>query len=187
MGFTAENLLRLAVVVNELESRGEDLKHLRIGLLPILRKIASGKLLAEAVVAFAGQPALLQRVAAMPLEEQKQVVAQGYLPPPEPKQASHGKAYTNWNRDPEDEEACGQPVLRRIANQGSEKDVAEMVLELLTGGDNMLGVFREVLLLLRAKDLSKGRDLPMSAVRKVRADEASLKRAVAAALKELGA
>lgn len=50
LGITAENLVKLAAVVRELENRGEDISQLRLSILPNLRAIAGGKILPEVVV-----------------------------------------------------------------------------------------------------------------------------------------
>lgn len=74
---TVANLQRMAALVAELESRGEDLSGLRISLLPSLRLIAAGRTLAEVVMRLADRPMLLQRVAALPITEQKQLLDKG--------------------------------------------------------------------------------------------------------------
>lgn len=74
---TAETLTRLGAVWQELERRGEDLSHLRSGLARTLPLIAAGRLAAEAVVAFAGRPALLRALEGVPLERQRQLAAGG--------------------------------------------------------------------------------------------------------------
>lgn len=74
LGLTADNLLRLAVVVNILEERGEDMSALKGGFLDILRKIASGQLLPDLVVLFAGEPAKIVRASKMPIPEQRKIL-----------------------------------------------------------------------------------------------------------------
>jgi hypothetical protein len=83
LGFTADNLLRMAVVVAELESRGEDLSDLKLGILPILREIAAGRLLPAVVVQFAGQPGVIKQIAKRSREDQELIVT-GVLPAPRP-------------------------------------------------------------------------------------------------------
>jgi hypothetical protein len=75
LGFTADSVLRLAAVIAELESRGEDLSDLKIGLLPILREVAVGRLAAEAVVAFAGRRVVLRALVGVPLGMQRRLAA----------------------------------------------------------------------------------------------------------------
>lgn len=72
---TARQLVYLAAVWKELESRGEDLSALRTGLVAYLPHIAAGTVVAEAVVAFAGNHVLLRAVTALPPEEQKRLAA----------------------------------------------------------------------------------------------------------------
>lgn len=73
LGFSADNLLRLAIITQELESRGVDLSSIRLGLLPLLRQIACGKLLPEIVVMFAGTPAAIHRLCKLPITEQREI------------------------------------------------------------------------------------------------------------------
>jgi hypothetical protein len=74
LGLTAENLIKLSVVVHVLEKRGEDLSQIKMGLLPILRNIASGSLLPEVVVMYGCQPGTMKLIAALPVDEQREVV-----------------------------------------------------------------------------------------------------------------
>lgn len=67
---TAKTVSYLAMVWRELESRGEDLSDLRVGIGAYLPQIAAGHLAAEAVVSFAGRKAVLDGVAALPIEKQ---------------------------------------------------------------------------------------------------------------------
>lgn len=71
---SAKYLAYLAAVWNELEKRGEDLSDLRIGLTAYLPQIAAGRLDAEAVVKFAGQATVLQSLAQLPIEKQREIV-----------------------------------------------------------------------------------------------------------------
>lgn len=68
---TAHGLARASVIWSELVRRGESVPELRSGLAMWLPRIARGDLAAEAVVAFAGQRMLLQRMVGMPLHEQR--------------------------------------------------------------------------------------------------------------------
>lgn len=70
---TATTLTRLGAVWAELERRGENLSDLRIGLARTLPLIASGRLAAEAVVAFAGRPMVLRSLEGVPLDEQRRL------------------------------------------------------------------------------------------------------------------
>lgn len=68
---TASCLSRLAMVVKELEGRGDDLSDLKIAMLTYLRLIASGQLLPEAVVRFVQSPRLMAIVASLTIKDQR--------------------------------------------------------------------------------------------------------------------
>lgn len=72
---TAEHLLRLGMIWGELERRGEDLSDLREGLAEWLPKIATGRLAAEAVVAFATKRMILRALEGVPLDRQRALAA----------------------------------------------------------------------------------------------------------------
>lgn len=138
LGFSAENLLRLAVVVGELESRGEDLSQLKIGLLPILRQIAAGTLLPDVVVLYAGQPSALKRIAAMPIAEQQRVAKGERAVSPDPPRPRHGRS-----SQPATE--CAMPHLKSIVANGGTKDVADMVLDMISYATRPDDVFSRVI------------------------------------------
>jgi hypothetical protein len=130
LGFTAENLLRLAVVVAELESRGEDLSDLKIGLLPILRQIAAGTLLPEVVVYYAGKPLAMKRIAALPPAEQRAYVeAKGELEPP---LMTAGKPHAGY-RSAADTSGPDRPNVAGMAAKGNPRDVGETAAEMILG------------------------------------------------------
>lgn len=68
---TASTLTRLGQIWLELESRGEDLRELRVGIARTLPLIAKGILAAEAVVGFAGRPVILRYLEGVDINEQK--------------------------------------------------------------------------------------------------------------------
>lgn len=70
---TADDLREMASIVGELESRGEDLSALRLGIVDHLRRIAAGQLLPEVVVRFSGFPALLRIAIHLPLPDQRKL------------------------------------------------------------------------------------------------------------------
>lgn len=72
---SARHLAYLASVWGELEKRGEDLSDLRTGLAVYLPQIAAGRLDADAVIRFAGQPTVLRSMSSLPLERQKALAA----------------------------------------------------------------------------------------------------------------
>lgn len=73
LSLTADSISRMAAIIRELESRGEDLSDLRIGMVPFLRRIAHGQLSASAVVRFASRPLLLQQIGNLPLPDQEKL------------------------------------------------------------------------------------------------------------------
>lgn len=72
---TAETLTRMALIVQELERRGEDLSDFKTTLVGNLRKIASGQLSAAAVVRFGGSPLLLNKISQLPIDDQEKLAA----------------------------------------------------------------------------------------------------------------
>lgn len=72
---TASDLAEMAAIVGELDRRGVDLTGLRIGLIGYLRRIAAGSLAPEAVVRFASNPRLLDRVATLPIDTQRSLAS----------------------------------------------------------------------------------------------------------------
>lgn len=79
---TVSHLAYVAHLWRELERRGEDLTPLRQGIGAWLSEIGSGRVLPETVVKFIGTPAVLRKVAALPVHEQRDI-ADGKQPPPE--------------------------------------------------------------------------------------------------------
>ena len=76
---TVDELKEAANIVRALEEKGEDLSDLRSGLFNYLRLIAYDQLLPEVVVRFAGSPALMRNVAALPLPDQKRLADGGQI------------------------------------------------------------------------------------------------------------
>lgn len=76
---TARALARASEIYMELERRGVDLHAVRTGIGYYLPRIARGELTAEAVIAFAGQRVVLQRMVGMPPEEQRRLAAGGHV------------------------------------------------------------------------------------------------------------
>lgn len=128
LGITADKLVRLAVIVTELESRGEDLRDLRMGILPILRKIGLGQLLPDLVVMLSGKPALLNKAAKLPLDRQKRIVDgdedEEELVDERPKIIRSG---VRGNSDA----FINRPSLGVIAKSAAPRDVADMAVELV--------------------------------------------------------
>lgn len=144
LGFSAENLTRLSIIVTELESRGEDLKSIHMGLLPILRQIASGELLPDIVVLYAGQPALLKGISKLHVDEQKRIASgeAKYEPPPSAaKRLSAGTSFKEPRRvnlmandDIEDislDDDVEAKTITGVSRNGLPRDVAEMAFDLI--------------------------------------------------------
>lgn len=68
---TAGNLRRLALIVRIKEERGQEIRHLKVGILRHLRAIARGELLPEVVAKCADCPAIIRRVSHLELPDQK--------------------------------------------------------------------------------------------------------------------
>ncbi len=82
--FTAQALTAMGAAWQELIRRGEDLEdlrnELRVGLPRTLPLIASGRLAAESVIAFAGRPQILRCLEGLPLEEQRRLADGAPIP-----------------------------------------------------------------------------------------------------------
>jgi hypothetical protein len=74
LSLTADSLLYLAGIWSELESRGEDLSALRIGIGVYLQAIASDHLLPEVVVKFCTKPSIIDRLNKYSTEVQQRVL-----------------------------------------------------------------------------------------------------------------
>lgn len=72
---SARTLGYMAAVWRELESRGEDLSDLRVGLASYLPLIAAGQLDAQAVVQFAGSATVLRLISTLPIAEQRRLAS----------------------------------------------------------------------------------------------------------------
>ena len=75
IGITEQAIIRVASIWQELTRRGEDLSEFRFALAPFLLPVAQGKLLPALVVSMAAQPRALQRVAALPVQEQGELLS----------------------------------------------------------------------------------------------------------------
>lgn len=71
LNVSAQHLLYLAAVWQELQRRGEDLSELRVGLSQWLPQIAAGRVDANTVIRFAGSPTLLRAIAELPVPQQR--------------------------------------------------------------------------------------------------------------------
>ena len=71
---TAGAIVRMAAIIRLLEERGEDLSDIRVGMIHMLRRVASGQVLPELVAKMHGLPSLLKRVARLPIPDQAAIV-----------------------------------------------------------------------------------------------------------------
>ncbi|WP_427047077.1 hypothetical protein [Halomonas casei] len=77
MELSARHLVEMAAIWTELERRGEDLSALKGSLTDYLPLIASGHLDAQAVVRFAGNRQLLRYLAALDINQQREMLEVG--------------------------------------------------------------------------------------------------------------
>jgi hypothetical protein len=151
LGYTADTLARLACIVSELEGRGEDLSELKIGLLPILRQIADGKLLPDLVVMLSGKPGVLFTSAKLPVSEQKKII-EGKIQPPKHYNSNRKGAprgYLNDGNDDDNDDDI-KPIkaeklsIHAIANKAGARDIADMVAEMILSSPHKLMILRHL-------------------------------------------
>lgn len=156
LGFTATTLLRLAVVVNELENRGESMGGIRMGLLPILRKIAAGEILPDAVVLYAGKPGLLKALGKMTIEKQKELVEGKITYLPEAIEATNRSKPTNQPVRYEtvfSSGECRELNISQIVETASPKDIGEMAINLIMKCSNPKNAMKSFMDLAAEKNL----------------------------------
>lgn len=119
---TVSHLAYVAHLWRELESRGEDLTPLRQGIGAWLSEIGSGRVLPETVVKFIGTPAVLRKVAVLPVAEQRDI-ADGKQPPPVVRY-SGGHARPGLVR--KEPELPGMPPRPALAPRAGEPSDAEL-------------------------------------------------------------
>ena len=74
---TAQHFLKLAWIVLELESIGEDLSHVKLGIVHWLRLIGFGQLEPEVLVHFYGRDLLVKNISRLPRPDQAMLAAGG--------------------------------------------------------------------------------------------------------------
>ena len=79
LAVSATAILRAASIIRELELRGEDIKSLRLSILPFLQRINDGTLDAGAYVKFCGNTPLVKKVACLPVPEQRRLAEGGQV------------------------------------------------------------------------------------------------------------
>lgn len=75
IGLTEAAIVRVAAIWSELSRRGEDLSGVRFSLARFMLRVARGQLLPGLVVALSGQTRALERIAELPLDDQKRLAA----------------------------------------------------------------------------------------------------------------
>lgn len=160
LGLTAQNLLRLAMVVAVLEDRGEDLSAIKGGFLDLLRKIACGELLPDLVIFFASQPEKLRKASGLPTEQQQEIVngrksipdrARKPASPREPTEAELEALIAQqkqalpawWNKE----------SVREMGAVGSPKDVGETAAEMVMACQSPKEAAAHLMAALRATGL----------------------------------
>jgi len=119
---TGQHLTRLALVLQELESRGENVQGVSGTLLSLLRRIAGGTLLAGVVIQFIDQPKVMAKIGKMPVEEQEAIVA-GKKKPPTANSSPHRQSQTR--KDIEDK----NPLV--AAQYATVRDLADLIADML--------------------------------------------------------
>lgn len=89
LGGWAKQLLYLSQLWAELESRGENLENVRSGIGVYLPAIATGAVLPEIVIRFAGQPKILNAVTLLKVSEQQKILDTGRVPVSVPNNGSY--------------------------------------------------------------------------------------------------
>ena len=117
---TVDHLVRMAAILHELERRGVGVTGVPSRILSLLRRIASGKLLPETVVQFAGTPSVLAVVGRLPPERQRKMI--------EDDDERKDYVYGCRNRKAEDEEAG--PFVGAAA-LATPKDLADTIAEMI--------------------------------------------------------
>ena len=77
---TEQSIMQAAHLWRELTRRGEDLSDIRFPLAPFMLPLAQGTLLPELAIAMAGQVRSLQRVAELPVADQRRLLAGEEIP-----------------------------------------------------------------------------------------------------------
>ncbi len=100
------------------------MKAIKIGLLPLLRKIAEGRLLPGIVVLYASEPKFLSKIAAMPVTDQKRIIEEGYVGQSKPPKKKNSRSSESW-------EKSGVIDVKGLSSKGSPRDVGDMAAEMI--------------------------------------------------------
>lgn len=76
---SASIVIRMAAIIRLLEEKGEDLSDLRFGLMTHLRRVAYGQVIPDVIVKYQGYPMLLDRIASLPLPDQRSLSSGGLV------------------------------------------------------------------------------------------------------------
>lgn len=160
---TVDHLTKLAICLDILEARGEQVLGVSEGLLSLLRRIARGEMLAETVVTFASTPQVMRRVGKLPIEEQQAIVEDKAkieeLLRPQPRgrltergilkvQGRRASGNRGRSRDAED-----SPLI--AASMATTKDLADLIASMLERHPDPPAVWRELCKDRRVRKLAK--------------------------------
>ena len=156
LSITADHFTYLGAIWRELERRGENLSELKSGMGYYLAKIANGELLADTVVKYAGEPGILRRMGALPLDKQRAALTTGKLPF-ETKKArprkGPGRCRADIEAEEEEDDDLGQlpdPMnfsqkIVAMAKAAGAADLAETILSIVKASENPADVAARVL------------------------------------------
>ncbi len=74
------SIVELAEIVRVADARGLDMSSIRLDIYPQIRKVADGAVLPEVVTMFGWKKTVYERVAALPIADQKKIVQDGHVP-----------------------------------------------------------------------------------------------------------
>jgi hypothetical protein len=146
---SVQHLVRTALVLQELESRGERVDGADEGLLDLLRRIATGRLLPQIIVRFAGSPQALERAARLAPDEQRAVLAdparQEEMTRRRRRRADDGDGKPvrprATGRHPEGEDLRNPLMAAEVA---TPKDLAELIVAMIRRSPEAEAVWRLV-------------------------------------------
>lgn len=148
LALTAEGLMRLALTVSILERRGEKFDGLKIGLVNILRKIATRSLLPEIVVMFAGSPSKLNKAAKLSIDEQIAIL-NGEEIIPDRKSRPFPRINIKRVTESFDPEEIGEMAAELIVNSKNQHIASQHMVSKLTGVVAMFEAPKEIEVQLR--------------------------------------
>lgn len=90
---TVEGIMEIASIVKILETRGEDLDSLKIGMLAWFRRVAYGQVSPNILIQYGDRPSLLRKLANLPMPDQVKIANDE---PVEVLSFSNGRASERW-------------------------------------------------------------------------------------------